>query len=74
MDYIRRNGVLLTVALCLVVGAALVVRSGRTPGRADPLGQGFLELMAPLERATSTLGRALSGSWRGVADLVQARG
>jgi len=74
LDYIRRNGVLLTVALCLVVGAALVVRSGRVPGRADPLGRAFLELMAPLERAASALGRGVSGSWHGVADLVNARG
>src|SRR5439155_1723756 len=74
LDYIRRNGVLLTVALCLVVGAALVVRSGRTPGRADPLGRAFLEVMAPLERAASAIGRGLSGSWQGVADLVHARG
>jgi len=74
LDYIRRNGVLLTVALCLAVGAALVVRGGRAPGRADPLGQVFLELMAPLQRTASAVGRVVSGSWRGVADLLQARG
>src|SRR6266566_7539791 len=74
LDYIRRNGVLLTVALCLVVGAALVVRSSRTAGRADPLGHAFLELMAPLERTASAIGRGVSGGWQGVADLVHARG
>src|SRR5947208_2320848 len=58
----------------LAVGAALVVRGGRTPGRADPLGRVFLELMAPLQRTASAVGRVVSGSWRGVADLVQARG
>src|SRR3989442_2978469 len=30
--------------------------------------------MAPLERAASALGRGVSGSWHGVADLVHARG
>src|SRR5436190_742245 len=30
--------------------------------------------MAPLERASSALGRGVSGSWHGVADLVHARG
>jgi rod shape-determining protein MreC len=74
LDYIRRNGVVLTVALCLVVGAALVVRSGGVPGRADPLGRAFLELVAPLQRLAAGLGGAVSGSWHGVADMLHAQG
>jgi rod shape-determining protein MreC len=73
LDYIRRNGVLLTVALCLAVGAALVLRGGHAAGRAEPLGRALLELMAPLQRTASAVGRGVSGTWRSMAELVQAR-
>lgn len=65
---------LLTAALCLGVGAALVLQAGRTPGRGDGLGRAFLELMAPFQRGASGIGRTVSGSWHGVVDMVHARG
>jgi rod shape-determining protein MreC len=73
LEFIRRNRVLLTAALCLGVGAALVLQAGRTPGRGDGLGRTFLELMAPFQRVSSGIGRTLSGSWHGMVDLVRAR-
>ena len=42
-------------------------------GRGDRLGRFFLELMAPLQRGTAALGRAVSGRWRGVVELMHAR-
>jgi rod shape-determining protein MreC len=57
----------------LVLAAALVVQTGRAPARNDRLGRFFLELMAPLQRSTTAVGRVVSGSWRGVAELVGAR-
>ena len=66
---------LLTSALCLALGAGLVLQSGRsTAGRGDRVGRFFLELMAPLQRTTAALGRVVSQSWRDVAELVSARG
>jgi len=74
LNFIRRNRVLLASALCLALGGALAVQSGRTPTRDDRLGRFFLELMAPLQRAAGAVGRVFSGSWHSVADLLEARG
>ena len=74
MEFIRRNRVLLASAALLVVAAALVVQTGRAPVRNDRLGRFFLELMAPLQRSVAAVGRAVSGSWRAMSELVQARG
>ncbi len=74
MEFIRRNRVLLASAALLVLAGALVVQTGRAPARDDRLGSFFLELMAPLQRSAAAAGRLVSGSWRGVAELVRARG
>jgi rod shape-determining protein MreC len=71
LEFIRRNRVLLTSALCLMLGAVLVVQARRT--RSDRLGRFFLEVMAPLQRVTSSVGHAFTGSWRGLGELVRAR-
>ena len=73
VEFIRRNRVLLVSAALLVLAAALVVQTGRAPARNDRLGRFFLELMAPLQRSTTAVGHVVSGSWRGVAELVGAR-
>jgi len=72
LDFLRRNRILLSSALLLLVGAALVLRTSGAPGHADPLTRFFLELMAPFQRATAGVGRVLGGSWRGVAELFHA--
>jgi rod shape-determining protein MreC len=71
LEFIRRNRVLLTSALCLMLGAVLVVQARRT--RSDRLGRFFLEVMAPLQRVTSSVGQTFTGSWRGLGELVRAR-
>jgi rod shape-determining protein MreC len=73
LDFLRRNRVLLTSALCLLLAAGLVVRTGRERTRTDALGRFFLEVMAPLQRATSAVGRTLEGGWQGAVDLWRAR-
>ena len=73
MEFIRRNRVLLASAALLVLAAALVVQTGKAPARNDRLGRFFLELMAPLQRSATAVSGAVSGSWRGVAELVHAR-
>jgi len=75
LEFLRRNRLLATAALFLVVAAALVVRTGTTPSRwrDDRLGQLFLEVMAPLQRVGMVASRTVSDGWHGAADLWRAR-
>jgi rod shape-determining protein MreC len=73
LDFLRRNRVLLTSALCLLLAGGLVVSSSRGRARADGLGRFFLEVMAPLQRATAAVGRTVERSWRGVVETWRAR-
>ncbi len=73
LGFLRRNRVLVTSALCLVLGAGLAVRTSRDRTRPDGLGRFFLEVMAPLQRATSAVRTAVGGSVQGVQDLFRAR-
>lgn len=73
LGFLRRNRVLLTSALCLVLGAGLAVRTSRDRGRSDGLGRFFLEVMAPLQRSMSAVRAAITGSVQSVGDLLRAR-
>ena len=73
MDFIRRNRVFLTSAACLLLAAGLAFRTGRQQTRADRLGRFFLELMAPLQRSTAAVDRAVVSVWRSAIELVGAR-
>ncbi|HJQ84471.1 MAG TPA: rod shape-determining protein MreC, partial [Candidatus Binatia bacterium] len=74
MEFIRRNRILLASAALLILGAVLVVQTGRTPARSDRLGRMFLELMAPLQRSATAVGRTVGGTWDGFGELFRARG
>ena len=73
LEFLRRNRLLATAALFLVVAAALVVRTGSSRWRDDRLGRLFLELMAPLQRAGTAAGRTVADVWHGAAGLWRAR-
>ncbi|HYR96585.1 MAG TPA: rod shape-determining protein MreC [Candidatus Binatus sp.] len=73
MSFLRRNRVLLTSALCLVLAAGLALQTSRAQTRADWLGRVFLEIMAPLQRSAAAVGRIVAGGWRSVTELVGAR-
>jgi rod shape-determining protein MreC len=73
LEFLRRNRLLATAALFLVVAAALVVRTGGGRWRDDRLGRLFLELMAPLQRAGTAAGRTVTDAWHGAGDLWRAR-
>jgi len=75
LEFLRRNRLLATAALFLVVAAALVVRTGATPSRwrDDRLGQLFLEVMAPFQRVGMAASRTVSDAWHGAAGLWSAR-
>jgi rod shape-determining protein MreC len=73
VEFLRRNRVLLVSAFCLLLAAGLVLRTDRARARDDRLARFFLEVMAPLQRGTSAITGAVSGTWRGAAELVRAR-
>src|SRR5262249_14982781 len=75
LEFLRRNRLLATAALFLVVAAALVVRTGATPSRwrDDRLGQLFLEVMAPFQRVGMAASQTVSDAWHGAAGLWSAR-
>jgi rod shape-determining protein MreC len=74
LEFFRRNRVLLASAFCVLLAAGLAVRTGTGRTRNDGLGRFFLEVMAPFQRSTAAVGRAVGGTWQGFVDLWRARG
>lgn len=64
LEFVRRNRVLLSAGFFLLCSLGLLSANARQPGRVDPLGHVFLELMAPFQRLTAGLG----GMTRGLFD------
>ncbi len=64
LEFVRRNRVLLSSGFFLLCSLGLLSANARQPGRIDPLGHIFLEVMAPLQRLTAGVG----GTVRGVFD------
>src|SRR5262249_43712750 len=73
LDFLRRNRLLATAALFLVVAATLIVRTSASRLRDDRLGGLFLELMAPLQRAATLPSPTVAHVRPGAADLWHAR-
>ena len=70
VEFIRRNRVLLTSSFFLICSLALLSVNAQHPGRIDPLGRAFLEVMAPFQHATSQVVGRSAGFWRGYVGLV----
>ena len=64
LEFVRRNRVLLSSGFFLLCSLGLLSANARQPGRLDPLGHVFLELMAPFQRLTAGIG----GMTRGLFD------
>src|SRR5262245_7314539 len=60
LEFLRRNRLLATAALFLVVATALVVRTAGGRWRDDRLGRLFLEVMAPLQRVVTLATRSVA--------------
>jgi rod shape-determining protein MreC len=73
LEFLRRNRLLATAALFLVVATALVVRTAGGRWRDDRLGGLFLELMAPLQRAVTLASRSVADVRTGALALWHAR-
>src|SRR5689334_1383485 len=70
IEFIRRNRVLLSSSFFLVCSLVLLSVNARHPGRIDPLGRAFLEVMAPFQRVTSQGVARMARLWRGYVGLV----
>ena len=73
LEFLRRNRLLATAALFLVLAAGMILRTGTSHGRDDQLGRIFLELMAPLERAGTFASRTVADAWERASGLLRAR-
>src|SRR5262245_38385180 len=73
LEFLRRNRLLATAALFLVLAAAMILHTGTSHGRDDPLGRIFLELMAPLERTGTFASRTVADAWESASGLLHAR-
>ena len=72
LAFLRRNRLLLSSALCLLVATGLVLGTRGNPARNDPLGRFFLAVMAPVQGLTAAIGRGVGGTWQGAGDLLRA--
>ena len=70
LEFVRRNRVLLSSGFFLLCSLGLLSANARHPGRIDPLGRVFLEVMAPLQRVTAGVTGAGRGFWERYLDLV----
>ncbi|MCC6847753.1 MAG: rod shape-determining protein MreC [Deltaproteobacteria bacterium] len=61
LEFVRRNRVLLSSGFFLLCSLGLLSANARQPGRIDPLGHVFLELMAPFQRFTAGIGGMAQG-------------
>lgn len=73
LEFLRRNRLLATAAVFLLVAAALIVRSGGTRLRDDRVGRVLLEALAPVQRVATRASHALAGAWEGLEGLWRAR-
>jgi len=64
LEFVRRNRVLLSSGFFMLCSLGLLSANARQPGRIDPLGHVFLEVMAPFQRLTAGVG----GMMRGLLD------
>jgi rod shape-determining protein MreC len=72
LEFIRRNRVLLSSTFFLLCSLALLSANARQPGRVDPLGRAFLEVMRPFQGVASALVRDAGNLWLGYVGLVGA--
>ncbi len=70
LEFVRRNRVLLSSGFFLLCSLGLLSANARQPGRIDPLGHVFLEVMAPFQRLTAGIGGMTRGLFERYVLLV----
>lgn len=70
LEFVRRNRVLLSSGFFLLCSLGLLSANAHQPGRIDPLGRVFLEIMAPFQRVSSGVGGGIRGVWDRYVALI----
>jgi rod shape-determining protein MreC len=70
LEFVRRNRVVLTSGLLLLISLLLFSAGARTQRRIDPFGGVVLDAMRPLQSVTATVIEALAGTWRTYVALI----
>jgi rod shape-determining protein MreC len=70
LEFLRRNQVLLSSGLFLLLSLALLALNRGRVRRFDPLGTVFLEVLRPLQGAATQATGALGNVWKQYVDLV----
>lgn len=74
LEFVRRNRVLFSSGFFLLCSLGLLSANARQPGRFDPLGNAFLEIMAPFQRLTTAAVGSVRDFWSGYVALLGAAG
>ena len=74
LEFVRRNRVLISSGFFLICSLALLSANARHPGRVDPLGRAFLEIMVPFQRVASRVTGRISASWQSYVELIGVEG
>jgi rod shape-determining protein MreC len=70
LEFVRRNRVVLTSGLLLLISLLLFSAGARTQRRIDPFGGVVLDGMRPLQSATATVIETVAGAWRTYVALI----
>jgi rod shape-determining protein MreC len=70
LEFVRRNRVVLTSGLLLLISLLLLSAGSRARRRIDPIGGVVLDGMRPLQSAMAAVIEAVTGTWRTYVDLV----
>lgn len=70
LEFVRRNRVVLTSGLLLLISLLLLSAGSRARRHIDPIGGVVLDGMRPLQSATAAVIEAVTGTWRTYVDLV----
>jgi len=73
IEFLRRNRLLVTVALLLVVSSGLVVSRSGDRVRNDTFGRLLLDVMAPVMSLSTEVTATIGGMWRGITGVFQLR-
>jgi len=70
LEFVRRNRVILTSGLLLLISLLLFSAGARTQRRIDPFGSVVLDAMRPLQSITASVIEAVAGAWRTYVALI----
>lgn len=73
MDFLRRNRLLIGMAVCLLLSGGLVLTSAGPNGRDDRLGRFLVDVVAPLQHGATMVADTVGGLWQGITGVFRLR-